>query len=130
MEKSPTAVHSALDIARRHVDAAFNGTANADLALCNARTLLQHALATQPKSIPLLTCLGAVACDQGEHAEARVLLEQALALGSTDRNTVFNMGVALLNTGETTLAGKHFFRASAQPADPQTWAAYFDPQAQ
>ncbi|MCC7635229.1 tetratricopeptide repeat protein [Stenotrophomonas rhizophila] len=129
MEKPPTAVHSALDTARQHVDAAFNGIASADLALGNAWTILQRALVNEPASIPLLTCLGAVACDRGDHAGARVLLEQALALGSTDRHTAFNLGVALLNTGETTLARRQFARASTQSADPQTWAAYFDPQA-
>ena len=129
MEKPPTAVHSALDTARRHVAAAFDGTANTDLALGNAWTILQHALVNEPTSIPLLTCQGAVACDQGDYAGARLLLERALALGSSDGNTGFNLGVALFNTGEATLARRQFARASTQSADPQTWAAYFDPQA-
>lgn len=45
MEEPPIAVHSALDTARRHVDAACNGIANAELVLGNARTILQYALA-------------------------------------------------------------------------------------
>lgn len=115
--------------ARRHVHAAHAGVADVDASLQAARTALERALARQSSDVRLLTCLGAVACDQGEHHYASELLTQAVALGSQDRNTFFNLGVALLNSGDADQARARFAQARAMMASVHTWEAYFDPQA-
>lgn len=125
----PSAVTLALRSAREDVDAAFAGTRDADAALAAAAATLRAAIAVHGELPQLMTGLGAVACDSGEHAAARALLEQALAKGSQDRHTVFNLGVALINSGCSAQAGAAFARASTMTASPDTWQAWFDPQA-
>ena len=83
-----------------------------------------------PNDVLVLTCLGAVLCDQAKHKEAAEFLQRARQLGSVDRNTHFNLGVALLNTATHSEAMVAFNRAKLLTADPQSIEAYFDPQAQ
>jgi len=125
----PSAVVRALRSARAGVDAAFAGTRDAAAALAAAAATLETAIAAHGEHPQLLTGLGTVACDSGEHGRARVLLEQALALGSRDRHTVFNLGVALFNTGCSAQAKAAFTRAGRMTASPETWEAWFDPLA-
>ena len=115
--------------ARHHVHAAHAAVADVDASLQAARTALEQALTRRPRDVRLLTCLGAVACDQGEHHRASELLTLAVALGSQDRNTFFNLGVALLNSGCADQARARFAEARAMKASGHTWEAYFDPQA-
>jgi Flp pilus assembly protein TadD len=57
------------------------------------------------------------------------LLSRAASNGSTDRNTYFNLGVAVLNCGKHENAKKWFEKARGLEANPESWKAYFDPQA-
>ncbi|MCF7750747.1 tetratricopeptide repeat protein [Bacillus subtilis subsp. subtilis] len=124
-----SALHDVLQAARRQVDAAFAGRAEVDVALHAAREMLDAALAAHPDDARLLVALGAVACDQGRHDQARTLLRHALALGTQDRHAVFNLGVALLNLGRIAQARAAFGKAATMTASPHTWEAWFDPQA-
>lgn len=80
-------------------------------------------------NVVALTCLGAVLCDLHLYAQAREYLERAVRLESTDRNTFFNLYVAMLDNEAMEDAcaalnkGAHFER------NPATWEAYFDAQA-
>lgn len=97
--------------------------------LQEARAILETSLVADQGDVIALTCLGAVLCDLHLYARAREYLERAVHLGSTDRNTFFNLYVAMLD-GETMEdaraalnKGAHFER------NPLTWEAYFDAQA-
>jgi len=95
-----------------------------------ARSLLEHRLVSNPENILLLTVLGAVLSDQGNHDDAAKLLRKAVENGSNDRNTFFNLGVAVLNSGAGEKdAIKWFKKASTLDAHPESWEAYFDPHA-
>lgn len=98
--------------------------------MAQAETLLTDALQAAPDDIALLTGLGAVLCDQGKHKQAAVLLESAVRLGSTDRNTHYNLGVALAAFTTQERAMVAFNHAKGFDASPETWEAYFDAQAQ
>jgi Flp pilus assembly protein TadD len=63
------------------------------------------------------------------YAEATEVLQEAIALGSKDRNTFFNLGVALLNTSTREAAMVEFNKARNLTADARSLEAYFDPQA-
>lgn len=125
---SSAAVHALLS-ARSEVEAAFAGTRDADTALATAAATLEAALSVHGDAPLLLTALGAVACDRAQYADAREVLQRALALGSDDRHAAFNLGVALLNTGRTAQARAAFEQARTMAASPFTWEAWFDPQA-
>ncbi|MCM5621873.1 tetratricopeptide repeat protein [Xanthomonas hortorum] len=70
-----------------------------EVNLALAERLLSEALLDDPNNPLLLTCLGAVLCDQGQHKAAAMQLRYAIAHGSQDRNTFLNLGVALLKEG-------------------------------
>ena len=57
------------------------------------------------------------------------MLKRAVALGSQDRNTFFNLGVAVLNDGTAESPRPFFEEAARHPASPETWEAYVDFQA-
>lgn len=118
-----------IEISRQCVRDAFDHPDAWETHLAAAATLLATASEQRPADPLLLTCLGAVLCDQGHHAQARVRLEQAIVHGSRDRNTYFNLGVALLNSGEPEAARARFEQARSLQASAQSWEAYFDPQA-
>jgi Tfp pilus assembly protein PilF len=95
-----------------------------------ARALLEPARAADANDVLVLTYLGAVLSDQGHHLNAAIVLRKAVANGSTDRNTYFNLGVAVLNSGTHEEAMSWFKKADALQADSESWEAYFDPQGQ
>lgn len=97
--------------------------------LAHAEHLLSEALVDDPDNPLLLTCLGAVLCDQGRHEAAAMQLRQAIAHASQDGNALFNLGVALLNSRSGKEAMKFFDKARSFQASPLSWQAYFDPQA-
>ncbi|WP_051138002.1 hypothetical protein [Burkholderia cepacia] len=100
-----------------------------DVLLGEARTLLERALDDNPDDIAVLTCLGAVLCGLRLYAEAREYLVEAIHLGSTDRNTYFNLFVAMLEHSSVDEARAVLKRGAGFAADPLTWEAYFDPHA-
>lgn len=97
--------------------------------LASAEAMLSKALIEVPGNVLALTCLGTVLSDQGKHKQAADVLERAVELGSTDRNTYFNLGVARMNydTHENAMAA--FRDAEGRQASPWSWEAYFDAQA-
>jgi Flp pilus assembly protein TadD len=95
-----------------------------------AEQLLREAATKQQANTLVLTCLGAVLCDQAKYKEAADVLASAAKLGSNDRNTYFNLGVALLNVATHEEAMTAFSKAKQLVADGASWEAYFDPQAQ
>ena len=113
---------SLIDDIRQHPDRFTNNLAEAE------RILLSAAQA-EPPNIDGLTCLGAVLSDRGKHQEAARILRSAISTGSRDRNTYFNLGVALINSATHEEAMSYFKQASTLGPYAQTWKAYFDPQA-
>lgn len=105
-----------------------------DMHMAAAEAVLRGALQsdrqTDPQDTALLTCLGAVLCDQGKYREAVNVLETALTLGSTDSHTHYNLGVALAGLAKPRKAMAQFGKAQGLAACSLTWTAYFDPQAQ
>jgi len=89
--------------------------------------LLKEALVLEPDNVTTLTNLGAALCDSGKHQEAKQHLKKAISLGSKDRHTYFNMGVACKNTRSD--HNEYFQRASQMERTEGTWEAYFDPHA-
>lgn len=122
-------VLDALLAAGQRVQSAFAGASDPEGALRSAHEFLANALADHPDDARLLTALGAVACDRGQHEQALAPLRRALALGSRDKNAYFNLGVALINLSEPARAKTAFTQACALSALSCTWEAYFDPQA-
>ena len=95
-----------------------------------ARNLLEEALVTKPEDLSLLICLGAVLSDKGEHLLAVSVLERAVELGSVDRNAYTNLAIALMNCSDGRHRAMRFFKKAGELApSPETWEAYFDPQA-
>lgn len=92
-----------------------------------AERILRRALEAKPGDKVLLTCLGTVLSDNGKFAEAIEVLKAALAAGSKDRNTYFNLGAALMSTEGRDAAMRYFNKARSREASPLTWEAYFDP---
>lgn len=96
--------------------------------LASAEAMLARALIEVPGNILASTCLGAVLCDRGEHKRAASVLQRAVDLGSTDRNTYFNLGVAKMNCGADEEAMACFRGAARLQPSRLSWEAYFDPQ--
>jgi Flp pilus assembly protein TadD len=94
-----------------------------------AEQLLLEALAQDPDDTLLLTGLGTVLCDLGKHEKATTVLRRAVELGSVDRNTFFNLGVAILNSGTHEEAMSFLSKANSLAPSSHSWEAYFDPQA-
>ncbi|NHZ97372.1 UDP-N-acetylglucosamine-peptide N-acetylglucosaminyltransferase [Massilia sp. CCM 8734] len=92
-----------------------------------ALALLEQARASHPRDAQVLTCLGAVLCDRALYREAESVLREALALGSLDRHTTFNLAVAVANTGTRGQALALFRAAAKLQPSAVTWTAYFDP---
>ena len=119
-----------IEESRRLVDKAFANAEQSAVHLAAAQGLLAARLKEHPDCVATLTCLGAVLCDQANHRKAIRVLEKAVKLGSSDRNTYFNLGVALVALGARKEAMANFKRAQGLDAWPESWAAYFDAQAQ
>lgn len=97
--------------------------------LQEARAILEATLEADQNDVVVLTCLGAVLCDLHLYAQAREYLEQAVHLGSTDRNTFFNLYVAMLDSEAMEEARAALDKGAHFERNPVTWEAYFDPQA-
>jgi predicted Zn-dependent protease len=124
----PTARATVLKKARALVDGAWNDTKLFETNYRQAQKLLQAALIAAPDDISLLTCLGAVLSDQGFHTKAVELLRKAVALGSRDGNTYYNLAVARINVSPAAAFKRLFALSEQYPRRPETWEAYFDPQ--
>lgn len=115
--------------ARALVEKAYQSDDQWDRSFGAARQLLENALRNDPSNVVLLTCYGTVLSDIGRHGEAVDVLRKAIALGSRDRNTWFNLGVALVNTGDHESGREVLAKAARFSPGQETWEAYFDPQA-
>jgi Flp pilus assembly protein TadD len=113
--------------ASRLVNEAWQNTKTWEANYAQARTLLEAALEKEPEHKTILTNLGAVLSDLGFHAEAATHLHYAIKLGSEDKNTCFNLAVALMNCGKKAQAMRAFKKADTLSPAPDTWQAYFDP---
>ncbi|MDF4025706.1 UDP-N-acetylglucosamine-peptide N-acetylglucosaminyltransferase [Luteibacter sp. PPL201] len=89
--------------------------------------VLRDRMSSYGEDVVVLTCLGAVLCDMMRPADAEAVLERAVALGSTDRHTFFNLFVARLQLGQTDAARQALERSTSLEGQPSTWTAYFDP---
>jgi tetratricopeptide (TPR) repeat protein len=97
--------------------------------LREARAILETFVEADQGDVVALTCLGAVLCDLHLYAQAREYLERAVQLGSTDRNTFFNLYVAMLDNEAMEVARALLDKGAHLERNPETWEAYFDPQA-
>ena len=113
--------------ARQLVEQAWQRLEHWERDMDAAQTLLEHARASHPHDPQVLTCLGAVLCDRAQYHEAEAVLRAALAQGSRDRHTTFNLAVAVFNTGTRRQALALFGAAARMQPCAVTWAAYFDP---
>jgi tetratricopeptide (TPR) repeat protein len=90
--------------------------------------ILKNALRVEPNNTTTLTNLGAALSDFGRHKLAIPYLEKAISLGSKDRHTYFNMGVACINCeGYRSKSTQYFNDAKGFETSDKTWEAYFDP---
>ncbi|NHZ93584.1 UDP-N-acetylglucosamine-peptide N-acetylglucosaminyltransferase [Massilia sp. CCM 8733] len=94
-----------------------------------AQALLERARASHPHDPQVLTCLGALLCDRALYQQAEAVLREALAQGSLDRHTTFNLAVAVFHTGTRRQTLALFGAAAKMQPSAITWAAYFDPHA-
>jgi tetratricopeptide (TPR) repeat protein len=96
--------------------------------LKRAISLLETQLKAEPKDVSALTSLGAFLSDIGRHRDAVTVLERAIALGSDDAVTYYNMGAAMMNLEDYRPQARTFFaKASELVDDPESIRAYFDP---
>ena len=86
-----------------------------------------EALKHDPNNIITLTNLGAALSNSSSHEKAIKVLQKAINLGSIDRHTYFNMGVACVNTQKEHMS--FFKKAGKLKNSDYTFEAYFDPQA-
>ncbi|UQV44723.1 tetratricopeptide repeat protein [Janthinobacterium lividum] len=119
----------AIAASKAHIKLAEGDAGQWDVHMAAAEAVLRSALQAAQQDTALLTCLGAVLCDQGKYREAVNLLETALKLGSTDCHTHYNLGVALAGLAKPRKAMAQFGKAQGLAASRLTWTAYFDPQA-
>ncbi|MDO8040904.1 tetratricopeptide repeat protein [Janthinobacterium sp. SUN137] len=120
----------AIAASRAHIQLAEGDAGHWDTHMAAAEAVLRSALQAARQDTALITCLGAVLCDQGKYRDAVNVLETALKLGSTDSHTHYNLGVALAGLAKPRKAIAQFGKAQGLAASSLTWTAYFDPQAQ
>ncbi|GAB5524823.1 MAG: hypothetical protein Roseis2KO_26950 [Roseivirga sp.] len=97
---------------------------NMDIAL----HLLEKLRSEHPANTIVLTNLGAVLSDLGQHKKALLRLLKAVNLGFEDRNLYFNIGVVKMNINEERATAMTYFdRARELQAHAMTIEAYFDP---
>ena len=118
---------SILDDAKVHYDRA-TVTLNFDSGeLAAACSLLEEALKAKPDDTLLLTCYCAALSDLGRFLDAERILMKAVQLGSKERNTFFNLGVACMNINSRRNGAETWFKKAAQLSpDDQSWEAYID----
>lgn len=120
----------AIDASKAHIRLAEGDAGQWEAHMAAAEAVLRSASHADRQDTALITCLGAVLCDQGKYREAVDVLETALKLGSTDSHTHYNLGVALAGLAKPRKAMAQFGKAQGLAASSLTWSAYFDPQAQ
>ncbi|QKY02764.1 tetratricopeptide repeat protein [Janthinobacterium lividum] len=120
----------AIAASRTHIQLAEGDAGQWEAHMASAEAVLRSALQAARQDTALITCLGAVLCDQGKYRDAVNVLETALKLGSTDSHTHYNLGVALAGLAKPRKAMAQFGKAQSLAASSLTWTAYFDPQAQ
>ena len=99
-----------------------------DANYSKAIQVLKDALVKDPNNTITLTNLGAALCDFGRHESAIPYLEKAIFLGSKDRHTYFNLGVACINCEKhRSNSSQYFNQAKDLESSEKTWEAYFDP---
>ncbi len=89
-------------------------------------SLMLKVLDQNPNDIIAMTNLGAAYCDLGKYDEAINVLKKAERLGSEDKNTLFNIGVALINSASQIEAKKYFKSSQKFMANEFTYQAYVD----
>lgn len=124
------AAMDAIAASRAHIQLAEGDAGQWEAHMAAAEAVLRSALQAARQDTALITCLGAVLCDQGKYRDAVNVLETALKLGSTDSHTHYNLGVALAGLAKPRKAMAQFGKAQGLAASSLTWTAYFDPQAQ
>ncbi|WP_205711391.1 tetratricopeptide repeat protein [Janthinobacterium lividum] len=124
------AAMDAIAASKAHIQLAGDDAGQWEVHMAAAEAVLHSALPAARQDTALITCLGAVLCDQGKYGEAVKVLETALKLGSTDSHTHYNLGVALTGLAKPRKAMAQFGKAHGLAASSLTWSAYFDPQAQ
>ncbi|WP_266159527.1 UDP-N-acetylglucosamine-peptide N-acetylglucosaminyltransferase [Dyella silvatica] len=122
-------VSAGVTLARALVNQAWSSPMSYE-PLWKARRLLENLLKVEQDHLLVLTCLGAVLCDLHLRTEAQAVLEQAARLGSTDRNTYFNLFVAMLGNATQQEARAALEQGVHLERDASSWEAYFDPHAQ
>ncbi|HEU4818305.1 tetratricopeptide repeat protein [Janthinobacterium sp.] len=120
----------AIATSKAHIQLAEGDAGQWEAHMAAAEAVLRSALQAARQDTALITCLGAVLCDQGRYRDAVNVLETALKLGSTDSHTYYNLGVALAGLAKPRKAMAQFGKAQGLAASSLTWTAYFDPQAQ
>ncbi|MGK5042560.1 tetratricopeptide repeat protein [Janthinobacterium sp. GB1R12] len=120
----------AIAASKAHIRLAEGDAGRWEAHMAAAEAVLRSALQAAPQDTALITCLGAVLCDQGKYKEAVIVLETALKLGSADSHTHYNLGVALAGLAKPRKAIAQFGKAQGLAPSSLTWTAYFDPQAQ
>ena len=83
-------------------------------------------LEQNPNDIIAMTNLGAAYCDLGKYDKAISVLKKAEHLGSDDKNTLFNIGIALINSASCIEAKKYFKLSQKLKASELTYQAYVD----
>lgn len=120
----------AIAASKAHITLAEGDAGQWDAHMAAAEAVLRSAWQGARQDTALITCLGAVLCDQGKYRDAVNVLETALKLGSTDSHTHYNLGVALAGLAKPRRAMAQFGKAQGLAASSLTWTAYFDAQAQ
>ncbi len=119
-----TTMKAVLDIYREAWKDTSQWKTNMDLA----EYLLEKLRSEHPANTIVLTNLGAVLSDLGQHRTALLRLLKAANLGSDDRNLFFNIGVAKMNINEERdTAMAYFDKGRHLQTHPMTIEAYFDP---
>ncbi len=121
-------IEASLKIVREVYREAWKGGSGWKTNLKIAQKMLEELRSVHPGNTAILTNLGAVLSDQGQHKKAMWLLLKAANLGSNDRNLFYNIGVTKMNiNGERDAAAAYFQKARTLVPDPLTIEAYFDP---
>ncbi len=96
-----------------------------DLLLQELEAILQK----EPRNTAAMISSGAIYSDMGENEKAFALLQQALKLGSTDKNLYINLAIVMVYMGRHPEEYYEYLEtAESKTEDPLTFKAYFDPQ--
>jgi tetratricopeptide (TPR) repeat protein len=82
-----------------------------------AATLLERAIAAEPRSRSVLEALARAQYDAGRHRAAMDSFSRLIALNPTDDYAQFGLGLAASRAGELELAAEHLALAAAMRPD-------------